>query len=323
MGALTGGAYSGARTGCPSLRQCGLMRPRFEYPPVRGAPRPSLRRLRCGRSRSAGSAPAPGWGSCFDRAVGVGAVAALAGRGRAAAGDCFDSAARVLDPEAGDDAADDHQQAGDARCRGGRPRSRRRRRRCRRGPPGRAAAARSPAPPAAAPWRRRSRGSPRGPSGRSPRSPSRVEPKLAEITAPSTAIASRPATRETPLLTPEAMPTWRSSTESSTVAVSGATVAERPRPKTRIAGSTSVDVVGVGADPQQQQQADAADDRADRHRQPRPGARGEPAEARREEEEDQRDRRRRQPRLERRVAGRPAGGRGRRRRGRRSARRRR
>ena len=45
------------------------------------------------------------------------------------------------------------------------------------------------------------------------------------MTAPSTAIARRPATREIPLLTPEAMPTWRSSTESSTVAVSGATVA--------------------------------------------------------------------------------------------------
>ena len=53
-------------------------------------------------------------------------------------------------------------------------------------------------------------------------------------------MASRPATRETPLLIPEAMPTWRSSTELSAVAVSGATVAERPSPKTRIAGRTSV-----------------------------------------------------------------------------------
>ena len=54
------------------------------------------------------------------------------------------------------------------------------------------------------------------------------------------AIASSPATRETPLLTPEAMPTWRSSTESSTVAVSGATVAESPTPKTsRPAGRRS------------------------------------------------------------------------------------
>ena len=76
----------------------------------------------------------------------------------------------------------------------------------------------------------------RAESGAPPSLSSRSEPKWAEITAPSTAIASRPATRETPLLTPEAMPTWRSSTESSTVAVSGATVAERPRPKTRIAG---------------------------------------------------------------------------------------
>ena len=79
-----------------------------------------------------------------------------------------------------------------------------------------------------------------GLSGAGPRLASSTAPKWAEITAPRTAIASRPATRETPLLTPEAIPTWRSSTESSTVAVSGATVAERPRPKTRIAGSTSV-----------------------------------------------------------------------------------
>ena len=113
---------------------------------------------------------------------------------------------------------------------------------------------------------------------------SSAEPNWAEITAPRTAIASSPATRETPLLTPEAMPTWRSSTESSTVAVSGATVAERPRPKTSDRRQHVGQVVGVGVDPEQQQQADAADDRADRHRQPRPGPRGERAEARREQE---------------------------------------
>ena len=62
----------------------------------------------------------------------------------------------------------------------------------------------------------------------------------AETTAPSAAIASRPATRATALLTPEATPTWRSSTESSTVVVSGATVIARPRPKRTIAGRTSV-----------------------------------------------------------------------------------
>ena len=39
------------------------------------------------------------------------------------------------------------------------------------------------------------------------------------------------------------------------------------------AGQDVRDVVGVGADPGQQQQPDPADDRPDRHRQPRPGAR--------------------------------------------------
>ena len=47
----------------------------------------------------------------------------------------------------------------------------------------------------------------RGESGAAPSSRSRAEPKWAEITAPRIAIASSPATRETPLLTPEAMPT--------------------------------------------------------------------------------------------------------------------
>jgi hypothetical protein len=65
-----------------------------------------------------------------------------------------------------------------------------------------------------------------------------VEVKLPAIRAPRIAIASRPAMRETPLLMPEATPTWCSGTELSAVAVSGATVAESPRPKTRIAGRT-------------------------------------------------------------------------------------
>ncbi len=93
---------------------------------------------------------------------------------------------------------------------------------------------------AAFPWRRRPPAAPGGERRAAELARRACEPKLAEITAPRTAIASRPATRETPLLTPEAMPTWRSSTESSTVAVSGATVAERPRPKTSRPGSTSV-----------------------------------------------------------------------------------
>src|SRR6476646_10178875 len=46
-------------------------------------------------------------------AVGVAAVAALAGLGRAAACDRLPLAFRVLDPEAGDDAAEDHQDPGD------------------------------------------------------------------------------------------------------------------------------------------------------------------------------------------------------------------
>src|SRR5438874_1773261 len=52
--------------------------------------------------------------------------------------------------------------------------------------------------------------------------------KRAETSAPTTAIATSPATRATALLTPEAIPAWCCSTDDSTVAVSGATVADRP-----------------------------------------------------------------------------------------------
>ena len=45
--------------------------------------------------------------------------------------------------------------------------------------------------------------------------------------------------RATVLLTPDAIPAWRSSAEAKTVAVSGATVATRPTPKTRMAGRMS------------------------------------------------------------------------------------
>ena len=69
---------------------------------------------------------------------------------------------------------------------------------------------------------------------------SSVEANWAETTAPRAAIASTCATLATALLTPEATPTWRSSTESSTVVVSGATVIDSPSPKSSIAGSTSV-----------------------------------------------------------------------------------
>ncbi len=44
--------------------------------------------------------------------------------------------------------------------------------------------------------------------------------------------------RATELLIADAMPACESSTAPSTVAVSGATVSERPRPSTRSAGNT-------------------------------------------------------------------------------------
>ena len=74
----------------------------------------------------------------------------------------------------------------------------------------------------------------------SPTLASTVDPNLPAISAPNTATASTPAIRETALLIPEATPTRFSATELSAVAVSGATVAERPRPKTSTPGSTSV-----------------------------------------------------------------------------------
>jgi hypothetical protein len=54
----------------------------------------------------------------------------------------------------------------------------------------------------------------------------------------NTATASRPATLETALLIPEAIPEWRASAAASTVAVTGATTTVSPRPKTITAGST-------------------------------------------------------------------------------------
>ena len=58
-------------------------------------------------------------------------------------------------------------------------------------------------------------------------------------TSGSTAMASRPATRATALLTPLAMPACRSGAAASTVAVNGATVNDRPRPNSDTGGSTS------------------------------------------------------------------------------------
>ena len=57
-----------------------------------------------------------------------------------------------------------------------------------------------------------------------------------ETTAPRAAIAISPAIRDTALLTPLASPEWPASTELRTVAVSGATVADSPRPNTSTPG---------------------------------------------------------------------------------------
>jgi hypothetical protein len=56
----------------------------------------------------------------------------------------------------------------------------------------------------------------------------------------STATAANCAARDTVVLTPDATPAWRSSTEPRAVAVSGATVVASPRPMTTTAGSTAV-----------------------------------------------------------------------------------
>jgi hypothetical protein len=59
-------------------------------------------------------------------------------------------------------------------------------------------------------------------------------------TAPTSAMATSPATRAMALLTPEARLACSSSTPPSTVAVRGATVMVRPSPKISAPGSTSV-----------------------------------------------------------------------------------
>ena len=55
-----------------------------------------------------------------------------------------------------------------------------------------------------------------------------------------TATASRPATLDTALLIPDAIPEWRESAAASTVAVTGATTSVSPPPNTTTAGSTLV-----------------------------------------------------------------------------------
>ena len=116
-------------------------------------------------------------------------------------------------------------------------------------------------------------------------------------------MASSPATLETPLLMPEAIPTWRSSTELRAVAVRGATVAERPSAEDQKRRKHLREVVGVRADSHQQDQPDPSDDRSDRHRHPRPDPGRHLPEARGEDEHDQRYGRRREAGANRRVAG--------------------
>ena len=57
-----------------------------------------------------------------------------------------------------------------------------------------------------------------------------------DITMPKLAIASKPATLETALLTPDATPTAVGATDCMTVVVSGATVNVMPNPSTTAAG---------------------------------------------------------------------------------------
>ena len=62
---------------------------------------------------------------------------------------------------------------------------------------------------------------------------------VAATTAPVAAMARRPATRATALLTPDAIPAFDSSAPARTVAVSGATVIARPIEKTTRPGNRS------------------------------------------------------------------------------------
>ncbi len=229
----------------------------------------------------------------------IGAVAALSGGPRHGAG-CLDAAARVLDPEPGGDAADDHQQPGDQRRRGGRPRSRRR------------SALRDAG--ASAGGSLSVSGTASGCSFASATAPSpRAERPVAELGVEPGAELGRDHRAEhgdrqqagdprDAVVDPggDADAALRDRVEH------GRGQRRHRRREAEAEDEHRRQHVGeVGrrrADPQHQQQPDAADDRPDGHRQPRPGARGEPAQARREEEEDERDRRRRQPRLERRVA---------------------
>ena len=77
-------------------------------------------------------------------------------------------------------------------------------------------------------------------NGRPSRAPRTRASNVRASTTPNTAIASRPATRATALLTPDATPAWWLSTAPITVVVSGATVTAMPNPSTTTAGKNVV-----------------------------------------------------------------------------------
>ena len=125
--------------------------------------------------------------------------------------------------------------------------------------------------------------------------------------AGSPATASSPAARAIALLTPLATPAWRTSALASTVAVSGATVMDRPRPNNSDGGEHIGQVGSVRPDPDSQQQPGGAQ-RAARGHQP---ARADPlrqrARPRRQQQHQQGRRQQRHARGQRRVARTPPG----------------
>src|SRR3954464_2788002 len=91
--------------------------------------------------------------------------------------------------------------------------------------------------------------------------------KVRASATPNTAIASRPATRATALLTPDADPAWRASTASITVAVSGAPGLAIPKPSDD--GEKKLcPVRPADAGPRAQRKAARGNDGTDRQRKP-------------------------------------------------------
>ncbi len=94
--------------------------------------------------------------------------------------------------------------------------------------------------------------------------------------------------RATELLIADAMPAWESSTAPRTVAVSGATVSERPEPEDEERREHRRPVGGAGVDAPEQRHADGHDERTDGHRPPRSDALRERTGAGREQQHAQR-----------------------------------